>query len=167
MNRLKTYTIIGIIFVTILGTLSHFFYEWSNNNTIIGFVSPVNESTWEHMKLIFFPMLLFSMFAIPKLKKDYPCISSALWFGILSGTFAIPIIFYTYTGIIGYNIFILDILTFIFSVVAAFLISYKLTLSCKMQTYKVLLCMIVCVMAIGFVLFTIYSPNINLFYVPT
>ena len=124
MNQLKRYLIIGTIFVIILGTLSHFFYDWSNNNFVVGFFSPVNESTWEHMKLVFFPMLLFSLFANSKLKSIYPCITSSLLFGILIGTFLIPIFFYTYTGILGYNVFILDLITFILAVICAFCKKY-------------------------------------------
>lgn len=45
MSQLKRYMIIGTIFVIILGTLSHFFYEWTNNNYIVGFLTPINEST--------------------------------------------------------------------------------------------------------------------------
>lgn len=112
MNQLKRYIIIGTIFIIISGTLSHFFYEWSNNNFVVGLFSPINESTWEHMKLVFFPMLLFSLIANSKLKEIYPCITSSLLFGILIGTFLIPIIFYTYTGILGYNVFVLDLITF-------------------------------------------------------
>ena len=55
MNPLKSNIIKGILFVSIAGTLAHFVYEWSNNNYILGFFFPVNESTWEHMKLFFFP----------------------------------------------------------------------------------------------------------------
>ena len=129
MNQLKRYLIIGTIFVIILGTLSHFFYDWSNNSFVVGFFSPVNESTWEHMKLVFFPMLLFSLFANSKLKSIYPCITSSLLFGILIGTFLIPIFFYTYTGILGYNVFILDLTTFILAVICAFFSVYRLTTS--------------------------------------
>ena len=71
MKELKSYTIAGIFFVLILGCLSHFFYEWSSNNFIVGLFAPVSESTWEHMKLIFFPMLLYSLVAIPNLKDRY------------------------------------------------------------------------------------------------
>ena len=54
MNNLKSYTLAGTIFVLVLGTLSHFFYEWSNDNPLIGLFSPINESVWEHMKLLSF-----------------------------------------------------------------------------------------------------------------
>ena len=167
MQQVKRYTIIGFFFVTVLGTLSHFFYDRSNQNVIVGFFSPINESTWEHMKLVFFPMLLFSLFAIPKLKRSYPCITSSLLSGILIGTFLIPILFYTYTGILGYDVFIFDLLTFLLSVISAFLAAYKLTLSCRMQEYTTLLWIIVGIVFLCFILFTIFPPNIALFADPT
>ena len=59
MKQLKAYTIVGFFFVLILGTLFHFLYEWTNQCYIVGFFAPVSESVWEHMKLLFFPMLLY------------------------------------------------------------------------------------------------------------
>ena len=49
------------IFISILGVLLHFTYEWSGDNPAVGLFSAVNESTWEHLKLIFFPMLLLTL----------------------------------------------------------------------------------------------------------
>lgn len=166
MSQLKYYTVIGAIFVLITGTLSHFLYKWTNYNFVIGLFTPVNESTWEHMKLIFFPMLLYSLFMMIKLNKEHICTPSSLSSGILLGTLLIPVIFYTYTGILGYNIFILDLLTFAVSVLAAFYTVYRLALSCRMQRYTILLCGLIIVMTICFLLFTYYPPDIGLFAVP-
>lgn len=44
-NHLKRYILIGIIFVTITGTLSHFIYEWSGKNPFLALFFPVNETT--------------------------------------------------------------------------------------------------------------------------
>ena len=58
MNTRKTlfiFQLITIIFAIILGTLLHFTYKWSNKNMLVGAFSAVNESTWEHLKLLFFP----------------------------------------------------------------------------------------------------------------
>lgn len=167
INQLKRYTIIGIIFVLITGTLSHFVYEWTGKNYAAGLFFPTNESTWEHMKLIFFPMLLYSFFMNNKLKQSFPCITSALYAGILAGIFSIPVIFYTYSGILGYSTLILDILTFVLSVLMAFQIVYKLTLSCRMEKYTFLLSIIVCIVTVCFLLFTYYPPHIGLFKNPT
>lgn len=167
MKYLKRYTIIGIIFVLITGTLAHFLYDWSENNYIVGLITPINESVWEHMKLLFFPMMLYSFFIILKFKKDYPCIISALCFGILAGTLLIPIFFYIYTSIAGKDLFILDIGIFILSIIIAFRLSYKLTLSRRLEAYTALLCCIVFGLLICFLLFTYHPPGTRIFDDPT
>ncbi len=141
MKHLKRYAIIGIIFVLITGTLAHFLYDWSGNNYIVGLFTPINESIWEHMKLLFF--------------------------GIIIGTLLIPIFFYAYTSILGKDTFILDIGTFILSIIIAFWLSYKLTLSCKLEPYTLLLCGLICILFICFTIFTYNSPETRIFKDPT
>lgn len=167
MKHLKRYTIIGIIFVLITGTLAHFVYDWSGNNYIVGFFTPINESIWEHMKLLFFPMLLYSFFIIFKFKKTYSHITSSLYFGIITGTLLIPVFFYAYTFILGKNNFILDISTFILSILIAFWLSYKLTLSCRLEPHTILLFCSVCILFICFILFTYHPPAARIFEDPT
>ena len=167
MKKLKHYTITGAIFVIITGTISHFIYEWSGRQFLLGFFFPVSESTWEHMKLCFFPMLIYSCFMNKRWKDAYPCVTSALLYGTLLGTFLIPVIFYTYTGIIGRNYLFLDIATFVISVLLAFLCVYRLTVSCKMFTHTFLLGSLVFVMAICFLMFTYLPPNLGIFIEPS
>ena len=61
MNRLWKYIekkdMPYIIAVAVLGTLNHFLYELSGGAAIFALFCPVNESTWEHLKLLFFPYL--------------------------------------------------------------------------------------------------------------
>lgn len=166
MKRLKIYLINGIFFTLIFGTLFHFLYEWSNYNTIIGFFMPVNESIWEHMKLVFFPMLLYSLIIIPRLKNSWPCIISSMSAGTLLCTVLIPVIFYTATGIIGKHSFLLDIVTFVLSILIAFYTTYRLTLSCRIERYSFLLYALICIFLIGFVRFSYHPPDIGLFADP-
>ena len=166
MKHLKRYTIIGIIFVLTVGSLSHFLYDWSGNNNIVGLFTPINESIWEHMKLLFFPMLLYAIFLIFKFRKVYSCITSSLCFGIFTGTILIPIFFYAYLAILGEDIFILDIGIFILSIFIAFWLTYKLTLSCRLEPYTLLLCFFVCVLLICFVWFTYHAPAARIFEDP-
>ncbi|MDD7403631.1 MAG: DUF6512 family protein [Butyribacter sp.] len=166
MNKLKLYTIIGTAFVIIAGTISHFVYEWSGNNFILGFFFPINESTWEHMKLCFFPMLLYFLFTNQKRKDSYPCAVSSAPAGILLGTCLIPVIFYTYSGILGQNYIVPDIATFLLSVLFGFLAFYKLSLSCKAQRCLFWLWLGVIVFAICFVLFTYFPPKLGIFMEP-
>lgn len=163
MSQLKFFTIIGAIFVLITGTLAHFLYHWSGNNTTVGLFAPINESIWEHMKLLFFPMLLYSVVMVVKFKEKYPCIAPSLCFGILAGTLLIPVFYYAYTYILGRNLFILDISIFILSVLIAFWLSYKLTLSCKLTPYAFLLYGLLCIFFVSFLVFTYYPPELELF----
>ncbi len=52
---------LGILFTAALGSFGHFAYDLSKENILVALFCPVNESTWEHLKLLFFPFLLFSL----------------------------------------------------------------------------------------------------------
>ena len=165
-KKLIFYTIIGIIFVSVTGTVLHFIYEMSGYYYIAGLFAPVNESTWEHMKLIFFPMLVFALVSYLPLKTKYPCIGAAMSAGILTGTALIPVIFYTYSGVLGFNTLYLDIATFYICVIAAFFVVYKIASKCKKTKLSSILGMIVFAMIIMFFVFSYYPPQLGLFAIP-
>lgn len=165
MNDLKRLSVIGFIFVAVAGTLFHFVYDWSGSNHLLGLFVPVNESTWEHMKLCFFPMLLFSFYMNAMLKDSYPCISDALPVGILTATFLVPVLFYTYSGILGRNIAALDIATFFISVLVAFVVIYRLTRSCR-TTFSTAAKLLLPVIFLCFLLFTYHPPGLGIFVSP-
>lgn len=167
MKLLKRYTIIGIVFVIITGSLFHFLYDWSGHNQIVGLFTPVNESIWEHMKLLFFPMLLYSIVMILKFKQPYPHITSALFLGLMTGTVLIPLFYYAYTFVLGTNYLVLDIGIFILSIIISFWLTYKLTLSHRLESYTFVLGISVCALLICFWLFTNHAPNGAIFQDPT
>ena len=47
------YELVGMVFIILLGSMSHFTFELSGFNPIVGAFSAVNESVWEHLKLGF------------------------------------------------------------------------------------------------------------------
>ena len=169
MDRTKLYFIGGILFTAILGTLSHFFYDWTGQGALIGLVSPVNESTWEHMKLLFFPMLLYGLVAVPKLKSAYPFLPCAYGVGILLGLLLIPTLFYTYSGILGFSVPPVDITIFYISVIADFLLcarkakrAQKKQLTCPKWEERLLILSLLLFFA-GFVFFTATPPDLGIF----
>lgn len=167
MKQVKRYTIIGILFVLITGTLSHFLYDWSGANSIVGLFSPVNESIWEHMKLLFFPMLLYLPVMIFKFRELRSCIVSAFCFGILTGTLLIPISYYGYHAVLDKDIFILDISIFILSILVAFWLSYRFSISCALKSYTLLFVGLVVIFFLCFIVFTCYPPDFSLFEDPS
>lgn len=166
MNKMKLFTIAGILFVAITGSLAHFLYDWTGKNYIIGLFAPVNESIWEHMKLLFFPMLIYALLMITVFRKNYPGIAASLCLGILTGTLFIPFFYYAYTYVLGKDFFILDIAAFILSILTAFLISYRLASSPVLKQYTLILTGLVLLLFICFVVFTYHPPAGRLFEDP-
>ena len=91
----------GFVFAGALGTFLHFLFDLSGGNVLAGVVSAVNESIWEHMKLLFYPMVLFAWWEYGKIGKEYPCFWSVKAVGITLGLGLIPALYYTYTGALG------------------------------------------------------------------
>lgn len=163
MKQLKAYTIVGFFFVLILGTLFHFLYEWTNQCYIVGFFALVSESVWEHMKLLFFPMLLYIFFMIWRFNERFPCVIAAFFFGNLAGTWCIPLLYYAYTSVLGTNILFIDLAIFAISTGIAFYLAYKFTLSCRLQPYTIFLCILICMVLLCFLVFTYHPPAFAMF----
>ncbi len=163
MKGLKFYMIIGIIVVSVLGTFLHFAYTLSDNNFLVGLFSPINESIWEHTKLIYFPMLIHSLYLNKKLRSKYPCITSAMISGALLGVLLIIVLFYTYSGIIGFNFTFADISIFYISVIISFYFAYRQTLSCKNDKFNILFKALNIVLICLYIVFTVFPPDIPLF----
>jgi hypothetical protein len=66
---LKKIKIINVVFLFLLSFLWHFMYNWFPNN-IFALVFPVNESIWEHMKIIYYCLLLGSVLKFYLCKKN-------------------------------------------------------------------------------------------------
>ncbi|MBR6729608.1 MAG: hypothetical protein IKL80_05545, partial [Clostridia bacterium] len=63
--------LIGLIFTGIAGVLLHFLFDWTGGSLPAAPFSAVNESIWEHMKLLFFPMFAFALLESWILGKEY------------------------------------------------------------------------------------------------
>ncbi|MFA6866979.1 MAG: DUF6512 family protein [Clostridia bacterium] len=57
-KKLKHIFIISPIIILLLGVLQHSVYEWIPIN-FIGLWVPVSESVWEHLKIVFYPILIW------------------------------------------------------------------------------------------------------------
>ena len=75
----KVYHWIGIVVVCIASVPLHFLYDWVGELSIVGMFTPINESIWEHLKLVFWPLLLWwgAGYLIFRNKKD---LSLEKWF---------------------------------------------------------------------------------------
>ena len=156
----------GFALVTFGGTILHFLYYWTNSSILVAPFSGVNESTWEHMKLLFWPMLFFAVVQsfFFRDRSDFWCVKLR---GILLGLVLIPVLFYTYNGVIGKSPDWINIVIFFISAAVAYLFETRLyhteRLGCRSP--KGAIC-ILAFLAFLFVLFTFATPEIGIFKDP-
>lgn len=156
-----------IVAVAVLGCLSHFLYEWTGDSAVAALFCPVNESVWEHLKLLFFPYLFVVIFIYCYEHRTslsrYFC---SRLLAVLFGMSAIVIIFFTYTGIVGRSFVVLDIFIFFLSVLLAFRaapVFYRCPF-CRNASSLVFTGWIFAVVCFFF--FTCHPPNLPLFFSP-
>ena len=126
LKRIKYWQIGAIVFTLLVGTLLHFLFEISGENLIIASFSAINESTWEHLKLVFFPTIRFAIIEYFFLKNTANNYILAKTITIIFEMLFIIILFYTYTGIIGQSYLVIDIILFILAVILGEKISKKI-----------------------------------------
>ena len=164
-NELLKFEIINCIFVTALGFFLHFTYDLSNANKIIGIFSPINESIWEHLKLVFFPMLITIMFGYPCLKDTYKNFLLVKTKQALLSQLIIVVFYYTYTGILGIDIALVNITCFIVAIIIGHIYSYN-KLNNNSTNYNKFSSIILIINTLLFLLFTFNPPLLNIFKDP-
>lgn len=164
-NNLLKRTVVGFIFVSIAGSLFHFIFQWSGYNRLAGIFFPVNESVWEHLKLIYLPFLIWTIIEYYILKKDKSNIFSKA-IGTLCGMATIVIFYYTYTGTSGKNIEFLNIFSFFVGAAVAFAVDYLMIKSEKLKNNSTAGIIIFIITGAIFVVFTFAPPLIPLFRDP-
>ncbi len=159
----------GFVFTAAVGSLLHFVYEWTGEARLAGYISAVNESTWEHLKLLFVAMILFGIFEFFKYGRNNSCFFPAKLKGILSGMLFITAFFYTYRGILGRNIDFLNIFDFILGLAVAWFVQYKSLKGrkpCSPIAHGFAIFGLV-VLGIMFAVFTFNPPDLGIFIDPT
>jgi hypothetical protein len=155
----------GATFTAVLGTILHFLFEWTNNHFVASF-SAVNESTWEHMKILFFPMLIFAVIQWLFFGREYDGFWWIKLFGITIGVATIPILFYTYNGAIGKTPDWLNILIFFIAAGLGFFVEYLLFQRDFYLPSPWIPILLLAVGVFAFVVFTYIPPQLLIFQDP-
>lgn len=167
MNRKKA-QVIGFCVTAVAGTLLHFVYDWSGGAAAVGLVAPVNESVWEHLKLLVMPMLAFAVIEYfsygRRLRNFWP----VRLLSVLIGMGLIIVLYYCWSALAGGSSIAADIAIFLFSVWAAYFSSAGLlgsrTFSSK--TARALAAVGLAVLIAAFVVFSYNPPHCELFRDP-
>ena len=164
-SKTVLWQLMGFALTSFFGTVLHFLYEWLGKPNWIAPFSGVNESTWEHMKLLFWPMVAFAVFQSFFFKdyENFPCVKLK---GILLGLVLIPVLFYTYNGVVGKSPDWINIAIFFVAAAIAYIyegVSLNKGTPCKNPRLAVA---VLCGLALLFVVFTFATPKIRLFMDP-
>ncbi len=163
--------IISYLAVAAAGTLLHFAYEWTGENVFVGLFSAVNESVWEHTKLLFIPFLIASITENIIYGKSYPNFFFSRLVGALGGIFTIVTVHYTYSGIIGRRIAFIDVALYYIALLVSYGISAFLLMRHSPKSRDNIL-EIVSILSLGaictlYFVFTYFTPSLGIFISPT
>ncbi len=166
----RTYHFTGIFVILLIAGPLHFAYEWSGENYFVGLVSPVSESIWEHLKMIYWPTLLWWIigYAVYGKKKS---LSMKKWFqamaiSIIFGMLIIVLWYYMWSGAIGIEATWVNFSSMISVVIGQLLAMHVYRVAVPRWIYFGSGTLIVIVLAVMTVSFTYYPPDLPIFIAP-
>lgn len=166
LKRIKpeTYTLIGILVLFVVGSLFHFLYSLTGECFIIGLFVPINESIFEHTKMVVLPIYIWwSIFYLFR-KKDLfvnTWFTSAL-IAMISAIIAIPMLFYFYSQAFGIESLVIDILILLVSLAIGQILGLHYYRHGKGIEYHFAIVLMI-VIIILFAFFTINPPAFPIF----
>ena len=166
MKHSSFWQTLGFAISTLIGTLLHFLYDWTGRRTLAAVFSGVNESTWEHMKLLYWPLFLFALvqWFFFRDREGYWWVKLA---ETMVGLALIPALFYTYNGMFGKSPDWVNIAIFYISAVAAFGFEWWAFRQNLLQWKHPQLALgTILLIGILFIVFTFFTPDVPLFQDP-
>ena len=165
-RNIPLWQMVGFIFTAAAGTLLHFLFDWTAGSRVAAIFSAVNESIWEHLKLIFYPMVAVGALQYFFWGKEMEGFWRIKLTGILLGLVLIPVVYYTYTGILGVNADWFNITLFFLVAGFVYWLETKLLLydHCRIESKWAVVA--ICLLALVFTVFTFLPPHIPFFRDP-
>ena len=163
--NLKKIKLISILGIFVISFLTHFIYNIFPN-IITSIIFPVNESIWEHMKILFTSQIIYSIIDYFLIKHNNIQISNFKSNVFITSFLSIPIYLIIYLPIriiFGENL-IVSILLMIIVFIISQIISYKILTSKEnklLNKYSLIL-IIICYIIFG--ILTYYPPQNFIFY---
>ena len=163
--KLKKFIWINTISIFILSFLTHFLYEWFPNSLFALFF-PVNESVWEHMKMLYSTIMIYGIIEYFIYKKLHYSVNNFLFSLFLKGLLSIPIYLMIYLPldkIFGHKMIIAITVLFI-AILLSVIISYFIK---EKENRPFLNLFSIFLIIMGFIIFgylTYHPLKNNLFY---
>ena len=154
----------GILFTVMVGAALHFVFAWAGKWPPVGIIAPVNESVWEHLKLAFWPSLVWAAIEYPRLKSQ----TKSFWTAKAAGIWLMPVIiilvFYAYTAFTHHPVLAVDISTFALAVTAGQMLSYALMkTNLRGRMLNAVAVSLILLLGMAYTVFTYLPPHLGVF----
>ena len=163
--NLKKIKIIAVIGIFLLSFISHFAYELFPN-IIFSFIFPVNESIWEHMKIIFTSTLIYGIIDYLLLKKykiKYNNFPFQLCFTSLIGIPIYLVIYLPLYKLLGENMVISMSLLLLVYIITQ-IVSYNILKEKELKSLNIIAIPVILLSYLGFIYLTYNPPHTYIFY---
>lgn len=156
----------GIPLLFVIGSFMHFLYDLCGKNNIVGLIAAVNESVWEHSKMVLLPIICFwSLYYLFKGKKYN--IDKNKWFSsalvsLLTALITIPMLYYFYTEAFGVELLAVDISILFVAVLFGQLLGLHFYKYSKSVCWYIPVIIFVLLIVV-FMIFTYFPPEIPFF----
>lgn len=163
--NLKKIKLIAVIGIFIISIFSHFAYELFPN-ILFSFFFPINESIWEHMKILFTSTLLYGLIDYLLLKKNnikYNNFPFQLYFTAFSSIPIYLVIYLPIYKLIGENL-IISITLMILVYILEQYISYHILQEKEFKILNIISVPIIIIIYLGFIYLTYNPPHTYVFF---
>lgn len=158
---MKKRFVIAFVAAALLGTVMHFVYGWFPH-PLVGLIAPVNESVWEHLKLLFWPFLLAAIALSAGAEKPVRS-----WNGFLISLLVQPFVltgaYYLLRDGFGVSSLTVDILLYCAVMALGFWLAYRLRDSAHAERTVGLLIVLAAIYGVCLIVFTLAAPNLPIF----
>jgi hypothetical protein len=166
LARPEKWIIMGIPVLFVIGAIVHFVYNLFGKCPVVGLFAPVNESIWEHSKMVLWPVILWWSIYYCCRGKQYN-IDKNRWFGgalvaLILALVTMPLLYYFYTGAFGVELLWVDAFILLLALIFGQLLGLHIYRYSKGLNVKLVLIIFVVIILL-FMLFTFFSPQLPLF----
>lgn len=156
--------LVGIALIFLCGSTLHSGFEWSGRLAILAPFLAVNESLWEHLKLAFWPSIVYALVEYVFFGRHAANFAFAKSVGIVLMPLLIVILFCSYTALSQHHILWLDILIFFIAVSTGQLVSYWVLRAGRSSGgLNMVGLAAVLLLAVGFTVLTFAPPRLAIF----
>ncbi|KPJ80404.1 MAG: hypothetical protein AMS17_20540 [Spirochaetes bacterium DG_61] len=164
-----SWQVISSVVAFVFGALFHFIFEMSGGWKPVAVIGAVNESTWEHLKIAFWPMFFLFLFELATKGKKPETFLLAKAAGLYFTPALIVILFYSYKMLFHTHSLAYDITIFFCAILAGNILSWKLLSVLPSNTSKgtsAVAVIFLSVIALSFSFLTYFPPRVFLFRDP-